>query len=172
MTFLPQPHEQCFWLPTITGGGELWAVYQVIVRWNDDPAILPETIFIDCCKLNAIFGFARAQQNTDFLAIARSGIGCALNILHITEDKNEANRETFKLVKQLNPRCNLRGYNLAGNTGRPIMCSNGQTYANQSEAALSLGLSQGAISRHMKGELKHVKHFRFEYVIAADAVNR
>jgi hypothetical protein len=52
------------------------------------------------------------------------------------------------------------GYDLIDQR-QPIICSNGVTYQSQLEASYALKINQSAISKHLRGKLKHVKGYTF-----------
>jgi hypothetical protein len=173
MTTIAQPSSvTTLQFPSILGAGNLWCVYDVIMHTNPDPAAPPEIIYVDCCKLSQLFTLAKAQGNSEFARMTKGNVPGVIRLLKITDDQAEGNREAFRLIRQSNPRCNLHGYNMTGQKGRPLVCNNGQIYGNQSEAAKALGISQGAISRHLRGELKQVNGFRFEYATTTDLVGQ
>jgi len=49
--------------------------------------------------------------------------------------------------------------------------TNGKHYPNQVAASLDLGISQGNLSRHLRGELSNVKGYRFERVLSTARIN-
>ncbi len=169
MTIIAQPTNTItFQVPAILSAGDLWCVYDVIMNLSGDPTKPPEIIYVDCCKLSQLFTLAKAQSNSEFARLARGNAPAMIRVLKITDDQAEGNREAFRIIRQTNPHCNVHGYNMTGQKGRPLLCNNGQLYANQSEAAKALGISQGAISRHLRGDLKAVNGFRFEYATTTD----
>jgi len=141
-----------------------WCVYEHMVD-SGDPLKPPQIIYIGACKLAEVFDMRDAQNNSDWTEIMVVDRPLIINIVATTPDAREAVRYAVDHIARQpqTPRCNLHGYNLHGQQRR-LRCSNGTEYANQSEAARLLNVSQGAISRHLKGHLSTVKGYTFTYV--------
>jgi hypothetical protein len=140
----------------------LWCVYEhwLVIK----PGEPPQIIYVGACRLPEVFDMRNARNNSDWSAIFQVDREIMLSIIMTTPDQREAMNFSIRHAKGLPemPRCNLHGFNMFGQSRR-LLCSNGQEYTNQTEAAKVLGLNQGAISRHLKGHLQSVKGLVFTY---------
>lgn len=153
--------------PTIEGYvrdliNHTWAVVEYSVFDVDAPHG-KRLIYILGCKLSVVTSLAEPARNSEWNKIVSDATYLYINVCFIGE-KFAALREASNRVRALSPRphCNARGYSL-NNVSRPIVCSNGITYPSQIEAARALGINQGQLSRHLSGELQHVKCLTFAY---------
>jgi hypothetical protein len=145
---------------------DLWCVYEHwITVTAGEP---PELIYVGACRLSEVFDMRQAKNNSDWTAIMAVDREIMLTIIMTTPDQREAMNASIRHTKTrpTMPRCNLHGFNMFGQSRR-LLCSNGEQYENQTIAARTLGLNQGAISRHLKGELQSVKGYTFTYAGAA-----
>jgi len=137
-----------------------WCVaeYSVI----DDTGALPPTIMmIMAVKLRDAFTFADVGRNSEWRKCVTPQHAVMVRVFMIGDRatcQTEANRRV--MASKPRPRCNMYGFDSFSHV-RTLLCSNGEEYANQVEAARALNLHQGAISRHLKGELRAVKGYTF-----------
>lgn len=126
----------------------------------------PQILYVGACKLIDVFKMREARDNSEWAKIYANGGGVQLAITMITDNRNEAFRVAMERVRSLDPmpRCNMHGYNMH-RTARTLICSNGQTYKSQSDAAQALGISQSNISKHLAGDLTHVNGHTFAYAV-------
>lgn len=143
-------------IPNVATMHDLWCVYEHHVP--------PAIIFVHVCRLTDVFMMREARQNSEWNEIFPHSGALTIHITHIVETQEEAGKIALKRLRSLPmmPRCNLVGYNMRGST-RALECSNGCEYRSQSHAAKALGLSQGNLSRHMRGELAAVRGLKFWY---------
>ncbi len=144
-----------------------WCVYEHYVP-SETPGTPPLLIFIGACKLIDVFNVQHARNNSDWTEIFAHDRPLLITVVETMSTQEEAMNRSIVRVRALPepPRCNLHGFNLFGQKRR-LACSNGQEYATQAHAAKALNISQGAISRHLKGHLSSVKGFTFTYVTKA-----
>ena len=132
----------------------------------------PAVILVGACRLRDVYKLADGKMNTEWTRIFEHGGSLMVRIVGIGDDKNECVREAAMLMREHQPVCNLRGYTLR-NVRRSIIClTNGRVYEGQQEAARDLGISQSAISRHLKGEQQHVAGFVFDYEHPNERIDR
>lgn len=144
-------------IPDLVNIGDLWCAYE-----HHSP---PHVVYVNACRLVDVFKMREARDNSEWLRMFANGGGIVLHFLCITDDRNEAMRVAIERCKSLPtmPRCNLHGYNMH-KAPRKIICSNGATYKSQNEAAKLLNISQGNLSKHLRGELTSVSGYTFAYV--------
>ena len=138
-----------------------WCVVEYMVA--DGTPTPPVVVFITATKLSDAFSFSEATRNSEWRRIIRPEYNVAVMITAVgskAECQIEANKRVMATIPR--PRCNLHGYNAFATT-RALICSNGQEYESQSDAAKQLGINQGAISRQLKGELNSVAGYVFTY---------
>lgn len=156
--------EHSFTVGTPTTFTDDWCVYEHYIRSNDPTGAQPPTlIYIGACRLRDVFKLTDAGRNSEWRKIVTPETPLMISIVE-TGGRIEMQRSVGNRCRQLPsfPRCNLFGHDAFG-IQKAIVCSNGKTYASQIEAARSLNLDQGAISKHMRGELRTVKGFTFAY---------
>lgn len=149
---------------------EQWCVYEhhAVLKEGDPPAV----ILVGACRLRDVYKLVDGKMNTEWTRIFEHGGSLMVRIVGIGDDKNECVREAAMLMREHQPVCNLRGYTLR-NVRRSIIClTNGRVYEGQQEAARDLGISQSAISRHLKGEQQHVAGFVFDYEHPNERIDR
>lgn len=159
--------------PTLEGfAGNLtkrpWCVYE---HWLHDPDA-PDgrtLIFVSACKLTDVFTLIDGKANSEWNRLVTDRSYLFIRIV-FTGERVACQREAANHARRQSPypRCNLAGFNMHG-ANRPILCSNGVTYSGQTEAAQALGLNQGQISLHLRGQVATVKGYTFTY--AMDAAN-
>lgn len=141
-------------IPDVAAVQDLWCVYEHHVP--------PAIILVHYCQLAHVFTMREARLNSEWQEIFATGGAVTLHITHVVASQTEAEQLARQRIKSLPvmPRCNLRGFNMRSTT-RKVACSNGITYNSQSHAAKMLGLSQGNISRMMRGELASIAGLKF-----------
>lgn len=156
-----------FPISDVNSAEKLWCVYE---HWsNAGDGQPPRLIYINACRLTDTFRFKDARDNSEWFRIYQNGGAIMVNIVLITEDRNEATRQAIERCKAQPtiPQCNLHGWNMR-TAARPILCSNGVTYQTQAEAATALNLAQSNISRCLRGQLNSVGGYRFAYAATPD----
>lgn len=160
MTYLPQNGASIIVDPN--HHHETWAVYE---HWWYNTEGDDQLVYVNACKLADIIHMREARNNSHWLKWF-DGSGRMLRIVIVATytDMIEAQRAAMNHIKKFDPipPCNLYGSTISY-AGRPIMCSNGQEYATQSDAATALGLSQSNLSEHLRGRRKSVKGYTFQY---------
>jgi hypothetical protein len=128
------------------------------------PGAPPSVIFVGSCKLIDVFRMRDARNNSYWTTLTSAGAPVMIRIIMTAQDGKTARDGAVKHVRSLNPMpvCNVHGFNMFGSQ-RAILCSNGQTYQSQSEAAAALGVTQSAISQNLRGTLSGVKGYTFTY---------
>jgi hypothetical protein len=141
---------------------ETWCVYEHQMQL--DPAAPPAVIYVNACKLVDLFRFSQGRNNSEWLAMVNIGNPVIVRIVATGQLRSEVMRKAMSHMRTFDPMpiCNLRGINVKGARLR-LLCSNGMEYANQTEAANDLGVSQSAISLHLRGSLTHVGGFTLTY---------
>lgn len=128
----------------------MWCVYEV---WQ-----LETRLFIGADKFTDIGFLKGPRNNTYFNSVAKPTDVLLMRIIRTGEKI-----AMVKLANELNfkhhPPCHTHGLIQMQYTA--IVCSNGETYPSQSAAAEALSLNQSAISKHMRGMLKHVGGYTF-----------
>lgn len=159
--------EHChLWLDPRTHDDD-WCIYehQIVT----EPGAPPEIVYINACKLIDVYRMREARNNSEWCRLTLDpGVTVMISIVAVHNDRVTAVNAAMARIKACNPipRCNLRGTTLFA-ARRPIDCSNGRQYASQLDAARDLGISQSAISNHLKGGTNNVKGFRFQYANGA-----
>ena len=139
-----------------------WCVYSV--REAPLPGDPIETLFIGSARLIELYAFPDAQRNTEWLRRVTPDTQLIVTVLYLG-DKVECWNEASRLsLTEPRPICNRLGLNMHGSS-RPILCSNGQRYETQTEAAQALGINQAQLSQHLqrKPGFKSVKGLTFGY---------
>jgi len=152
-------------LPHITAAASetprAWCVAEYFMNMPDQ---LGASLMITAAKLSEVFMFIECNRNSEWRKLVKPD-SRILTMIYGIGEKHDCMREASRLIISRGPsmpRCNLYGGNSMG-TSRAIECSNGETYATQSEAAETLGLSQSHISRHLKGLCRDVRGFKFSF---------
>lgn len=141
----------------------VWCVYEHSIHQADAP---PATIFVGYCKLGELFMMREARTNSEWARITDNGnVPVMITIIAMCSEQSEANRAAMEHLSSLPswPYCNANGYNLERAT-RQLRCSNGTIFQSQEDAAKVLGVSQSAISQHLRGKLKTVKGVTLAYL--------
>lgn len=128
------------------------------------PGQPPQIIYVGCERLVDVYKMINARQNTEWARIYQSGGSVMVRIIALADERAEATRYAILHIRAMEamPRCNNIGSTIRM-IGRPVTCSNGETYTSQKHAADVLGLSQSSVSRHMRGDLSHVRGYTFKY---------
>lgn len=131
-----------------------------------EPGKPPEVVFVSACKLLDVYRMVEGRRNSEWAKMFRDGGDIMVRIIATGPDRTEIIRFAMNHMRQMSPRprCNLHGVLMKG-VARPLICSNGQTFNSQVEAARALGVSASAISRHLKGELNTVAGYTFGYEV-------
>ncbi len=148
---------------TADGLRNVWCVYEHSIHQQDAP---PAAIFVGYCRLNDLFMMREARNNSEWARITNNGnVPIMLRIVALTDEMTDANKLALSQLATYPtwPHCNANGYNLEA-ARRTIQCSNGQTFTSQEEAARVLGVSQSAVSQHLRGRLKAVKGHTLAYL--------
>lgn len=130
------------------------------------PGKPPEVVFVSVCKLLDVFRMVEGRRNSEWAKMFSHGGDVMVRIIATGTERTEVIRFAMNHMKQLpaKPRCNLHGVMMKG-IKRPIICSNGQTFNSQLDAARALGVSASAISRHLKGDFNTVGGYTFAYEV-------
>lgn len=126
----------------------------------------PEVILVGACRLIDVHRLIEGKHNSEWSTIFAGGGHVMVRIVAVGTDKQEIARYAMQHARTFDPmpRCNLRGFSMKGGK-RPIKdLTTGEIYPSQSEAANALGMAQSALSRHLRGELKHVGGRVFQYI--------
>jgi hypothetical protein len=115
-------------------------------------------IWIGVVKMHDIYKFIEPSKNNQWRNYVSPDTEL-VNTIHCVGSRIDCQVEAGKLIIQHRPVCNLTGHSHS----KRISCSNGMTYANQAEAALATGCSQGAVSAVVNGRLKAIKGLVFAY---------
>lgn len=153
--------QQCVAVATVAEFSKAWCVVEYMI--TDGHGGPPEPMLITACRLVDAYTFADANRNSEWRKYATPAHGAVAQV-HAIGTRQECQQHATKMIMGRNPRPrgNVYGFN-SFSLARPLECSNGQEYPNQAEAARMLNLNQGAISRHLKGELRTVKGYTFTY---------
>lgn len=162
------PYENTIIVTTPNESGMQYCVYEHYM--SNEPGLPPTLIFVGVDKLSDFIAMPNARNNTLWAKMTERGSKpLMIRLLAVTDDWREARDHAVKHIASLatGPICNVQGYNVSG-ARRPIICSNGIEYPSQLEAAKALGVSQSAISQHLRGFGKSVGGFTFAYKGHAD----
>jgi hypothetical protein len=122
------------------------------------PGEPPVAVWVGVVKLRQAFHFNEPAKNNQWKHYVTNTSDIMVTI-NATGSAMECQHQTNKLINALKPVCNVHGHNYA----KRILCSNGQMYKTQSEAAIDLGINQSAISAVLSGRLRAVKGYSFTY---------
>lgn len=144
-----------------------WCVYEHLMQMDDDGP--PVVIYVNACKLLELYRLGQGKQNTEWVNITKHGRPIIIKVVATGTDRMVIQRHAMKHLRSMSPMpmCNLRGFSLAGRA-RTVYCSNGKTYNSQDQAAQELGISQSAISKHLRGDLQQVRGLIFSYMPVLD----
>lgn len=118
-------------------------------------------MWIGAVGLQHVYTFSQMTGNSEWRKLYHPERMITIYIRAIG-DKLSCMQEATKTLREMPtmPHCNLRGVNSYA-ISIPLICSNGETYQSQAEAARILGLNQSALSKHLRGELMQVKGYTF-----------
>ena len=136
--------------------GTAWAVYE--------HSLGTTVLFVGVCQMRDIYNPRDARNNSEWVKQAVFD-RMATRVVSTHETEPEAQRAATEWLAGMDkpPHCNEHGYPL-NSRARPVMCSNGQRYASQSEAARLLDLQQSSISMALgNGGRKTAGGLRFWY---------
>lgn len=129
---------------SIDGLANLFCVYEI---WQEKTLI-----YIGSCKLTALHQIPDAQRNSEFMRmVGREG---EFN-LRLIASGDRSNCHNFR-ARHARSFPELPICNRVGTSGRftAIICNeDGRKYRTQTEAATAYGVSQSAISNHMRGRI-------------------
>lgn len=141
----------------VQGTQKYWCVYKHMIMLHPHPLTLP--IYVGISEFSEVSRMKDARQNTHWLKMTSApGTQIVIQIITIFDNYPEAMNWLTNYIKTSTEPldCNRYGYSLKG-IRRPIVSSTGVTYDNQERAALALGVSQSAISQHLRGAMPSVK---------------
>ena len=123
-----------------------------------------EVIYVNVCPLSQVFTPTPYRKNSEWNKIYAVDAPVTIRIIATSSNIAELRRFAVNHVRSLPvmPRCNLHGFEQRAH-GRAILCSNGQRYADQKEAAAALGVTVSAVSQAMKRDKPHVRGFTLIY---------
>lgn len=140
--------------------GSTWTVMRYSIPGeNGAPPMIMSIIATPWVRALTMVDAAKNSEWIKYMAIDRPVIAEIV----MTGTQQECVIYASKLAGQTQPHCNRYGFVLTAKTSR-LLCSNGQTYENQTDASQALGLAQSAISKHLRGELVAVKGLTFSRV--------
>lgn len=154
--------QDCALVLNTKSATELWCVYEHLVSFSADQP--PQVIYVNACRLQDVWKMTEARSNSEWQAIFAQGGHTLVRVVAIADNRDDATKHARAHIATFDPmpRCNLRGFNNKG-AARRVVCSNGTTYPTQSAAAAALGVTQSAISQALRGDLKQVGGWSFEY---------
>ena len=135
---------------------------------NPDPAAEQPMVlvFVGAEKLSDLFYFRQGRRNSEWHRLFGStDTNLLVRVIMTCETEVEAHNKAITHIRTFDPipQCNLKGFNLS-QTSRKLVCSNGQEYDSQTDAARKLGINQSGISKHLlNGRPKHVNGLTFKY---------
>lgn len=144
-----------------TQPGKTWCAYEHLVSFAVGQP--PEVIMVGACKLADVHRLIDGARNSEWQSIFRGGGSVMVRIIATGHDQAEIQRHAMAHMRAMDPmpRCNLKGYSTKGTSQRIECLTNGIVYESQKAAADALTLSGSAISRHLRGDLKHVGGYTF-----------
>lgn len=139
-----------------------WCVYEHYMQTN--PELPPERIYIGACLLRDVWAAPDARRNTEWLRIVNDDTQLLTVLTGIGTITEALNHRAAAIMSGAMPRCNQVGRDISNSRVR-IMCSNGQSYPTQAEAAAQLGVAQSSISKLLRGApgFKSVNGYTFWY---------
>lgn len=148
--------------------GKIWCVYEHLVSFAVGQP--PEVIMVGACKLPDVHRLIDGARNSEWQKIFRGGGSVMVRVVATGTDQVEVQRHAMAHMRSYPnlPRCNLKGFSTKGTSQRIECVQNGVIYDSQKDACMALGLHTSAVSRHMRGDLKHVGGYTFR--LAPDGV--
>jgi len=155
-------HDNCSIIVNTQTVLSQWCVYE---HWAtlkaDEP---PVCIMVGSSKLVDVYKLLEGRINSEWTRIFASGGHVMVRIVATADDRKKALQLAVAQSRKYDPLpvCNRNGFALYGGLRR-IVSSTGEVFANQREAANALGVSSPTISRHLSGELQHVRGVVLHY---------
>ena len=141
-----------------------WCVYEHYHM--GDGSNPPIVVYVGAEKLTDIFFFRQGRRNSEWHSLYGSGeANLLVRIIKTFDHQLDAQNFCIDHLRRYQPipQCNLKGYNLTRTT-RAILCSNGQQYDSQADAARKLDINQSSISKHLlNGKPKTINGYSFKY---------
>ena len=130
----------------------------------------PVVIMVGACKLTDAYKMLDGRRNSEWMRLFKAGGTVMVKIIATGPDRTSCVKFAMDHMRKMNPmpRCNLMGFSNKGVARRVECLTNGEIYDSQTHAATALGISNVQISKHLKGDCKHVNKYVFRY--ADDAV--
>lgn len=139
-----------------------WCVYEhwATLRAGDPPTC----VMVGTSKLIDVYKLLEGRVNSEWARIFAGGGHVMVRIVKTAENRREAMALAVAQSRKYDPLplCNRNGFALYGGMRR-IVSSTGEVFATQREAANALGVSGPTISRHLSGELNHVRGVVLNY---------
>lgn len=107
-------------------------------------------VYVGMCKLSEVYNATDARANSEwFKTIGKETFN--IRIAAVSPNPADCINKRFHLIQQYQPHCNIRGLDLAGNTGaQAIVCNEtGERFPSITAAAMAHNASQSAISNHL-----------------------
>lgn len=141
-----------------------WCVYEHLAQL--EAAKPPVVVLVGACKLHDLTRLTDGRRNSEWLRLFANGGSVMIRIVATTDIPVEARALAATHMRTYDPmpRCNLHGYSTKNSSTSIREETTGQVYSSQSAAGAALGISGSAISRHLRGDLKHVGGYVFRYV--------
>lgn len=114
-------------------------------------------IFVGVSRLDRLGEMKEVRSNHEWV---RRSEGATIRIVvtGLYSDQMKAKQHMFDRMFDLQPVCNYSKAKL-----RCVVCSNGETYSSQTDAAAKLGITQSEISKVITGRLKQTHGLTFRY---------
>lgn len=139
-----------------------WCVFEYWATLKEGEP--PQCIMCGAERLIDVYKLRTGKSNTEFARIFANGGTIMVRIIAIGGSRRELIQAAVMQTRKYTPApvCNTKGYT-AGGIIRRISCSDGRIFDSQQHCAVELGVSQSAISRHLRGEGNHVKGYLLTY---------
>lgn len=160
MTIVIQPKNSM--VVDVHGTNALWCSYE---HWAVlTPGEKSMCIYIGCCKLTDLFRMKDPRTNSYWTKLFKNGGSVEVRVLATSESQSDMVKHSIRTLRGYHPKpvCNIHGISMRS-SHRKLLCSNGQTYKNQQDAAIALGIQQTSISRHLQGKVGSVQGYTFAY---------
>lgn len=130
---------------------------------NDVTKAISLTVWIGHCKYNEFLLSPDARRNSEWTKHVRNAMSVTVKVLSVHATAVEASNAAFALVRVQRPHCNVHGHQPS--RVAPVEClDTGEIFETASAAALFYGMSQSAMSNHLRGRIGyktvHGKTFR------------
>jgi hypothetical protein len=146
---------------------KMWCAYEHLMQFDDGEP--PKVIYVNFCKLLDVHRLAQARRNTEWIRLTEGNRLVIVRVIATSQDRLLVQRHASEHMRAFSPMpiCNAKGF-VATAQRRKLYCSNGQQYDTQQQAAQALGISQSAVSKHLKGNLNHVAGYVFSFTPLMD----